>query len=148
MPFHTNNFGLGKRHWNLESSPTVVEFQPPYPAGPYKMMMFVYIAYCAQYTVLYCYVVYGILVFLRCRYSEGVPKLCGGEPGHCHTNQGTPGENRELRVDLPHAGPGQSIITLSRTQSFKTFQFVFRLYNVLKNTGAIVTSPTVASPVV
>ena len=30
MPFHTNQFGLGKRHWNLETSSAVVEFQPPY----------------------------------------------------------------------------------------------------------------------
>ena len=30
MPFHTNQFGLGKRHWNLEISSAVVEFPPPY----------------------------------------------------------------------------------------------------------------------
>ena len=30
MPFHTNQFGLGKRHWNLETSSAVVEFPPPY----------------------------------------------------------------------------------------------------------------------
>ena len=29
MPFHTNKFRLGKRHWNLETSSAVVEF--PYP---------------------------------------------------------------------------------------------------------------------
>ena len=26
MPFHTNQYGLGKRHWNLETSSVVVEF--------------------------------------------------------------------------------------------------------------------------
>ena len=30
MPFHTNQFGLGKRHWDLETSSAVVEFPPPY----------------------------------------------------------------------------------------------------------------------
>ena len=30
MPFHTNQLGLGKRHWNLETSSAVVEFPPPY----------------------------------------------------------------------------------------------------------------------
>ena len=28
MPFHTNQFELGKRHWNLETSSAVVEFPP------------------------------------------------------------------------------------------------------------------------
>ena len=30
MPFHTNQFGLGKRHWNLETFSAVVEFPPLY----------------------------------------------------------------------------------------------------------------------
>ena len=30
MPFHTNQFVLGKRHWNFETSSAVVEFPPPY----------------------------------------------------------------------------------------------------------------------
>ena len=30
MPFHTNQFELGKRHWNPKTSPVVVEFLPPY----------------------------------------------------------------------------------------------------------------------
>ena len=30
MPFHTNQLGLGKRHWNLETTSAVVEFPPPY----------------------------------------------------------------------------------------------------------------------
>ena len=30
MPFHINQLGLGKRHWNLETSSAVVEFPPPY----------------------------------------------------------------------------------------------------------------------
>ena len=30
MPFHTNQFGLGKTHWSLETSLAVVEFPPPY----------------------------------------------------------------------------------------------------------------------
>ena len=30
MPFHTNQFGLEKIHWNLETSSAVVEFLPPY----------------------------------------------------------------------------------------------------------------------
>ena len=30
MPFYTNQLGLGKRHWNLETSSAVVEFPPPY----------------------------------------------------------------------------------------------------------------------
>ena len=30
MPFHTNQLGIGKRHWNLETSSAVVEFPPPY----------------------------------------------------------------------------------------------------------------------
>ena len=29
MPFHTNQFGLGKRHWNLETFSAAVEFPPP-----------------------------------------------------------------------------------------------------------------------
>ena len=30
MPFHTNQFGLEKRHWNLKTSSAIVEFPPPY----------------------------------------------------------------------------------------------------------------------
>ena len=30
MPFHTNQLGLEKRHWNLETSSAGVEFLPPY----------------------------------------------------------------------------------------------------------------------
>ena len=30
MPFHTNQFGLWKRHWNLETSSVVVQFPPPH----------------------------------------------------------------------------------------------------------------------
>ena len=30
VPFHTNQFGLGKRHWDLETSIAVVEFLPLY----------------------------------------------------------------------------------------------------------------------
>ena len=30
MPFLTKQFGLGKRHWNLETSSAVVEFPSPY----------------------------------------------------------------------------------------------------------------------
>jgi len=29
-PLHANQFGLGKRHWNRETSSAVVEFLPPY----------------------------------------------------------------------------------------------------------------------
>ena len=38
MPFHTNQFGLRRRHWNLETSSAVVEFLPPYlhPTNYYK----------------------------------------------------------------------------------------------------------------
>ena len=30
MPFYTNQFGLGKSHWNLETSSAIVEFLLPY----------------------------------------------------------------------------------------------------------------------
>ena len=30
MPFHTNQLGLGKRRWNLETFSAVVEFLPLY----------------------------------------------------------------------------------------------------------------------
>ena len=29
-PPHTNQLGLGKRRWNLETSSVIVEFPPPY----------------------------------------------------------------------------------------------------------------------
>ena len=31
MPFHANQFRLGKRHWNLETSSVVIEFPPCLP---------------------------------------------------------------------------------------------------------------------
>ena len=42
MPFHTNQLGLGKRHWNLETSSAVVEFPPLYLVGR-KFSGFVYL---------------------------------------------------------------------------------------------------------
>ena len=33
MPFHTNQFELRNRHWNLETSSAVVEFLPRTPNG-------------------------------------------------------------------------------------------------------------------
>ena len=35
MPFCTNQFGLRKRHWDLETSSAVVEFPPPYHRTSY-----------------------------------------------------------------------------------------------------------------
>ena len=52
MPLHTIQLGIGKRHWNLETSSAVVEFPPPYPQSILVLVpilsikkIFIYIIY-------------------------------------------------------------------------------------------------------
>ena len=70
MPFHTNQLGLGKKHWNLETSSAVVEFPPPYP---------IYTIYSAVVEFPSPYYIYYIYSFVHWEILERTSQSNSGD---------------------------------------------------------------------
>ena len=73
MPFHTNRLGLGKRHWNLETSSAVVEFLPPYLQSRFQIptlsFNFLNILSCTFFVIIISSFI--LKVFISLTLSEG-----------------------------------------------------------------------------